>query len=322
MLRKIASLFMLLGLILSACTQATVEKTQEDGQLAGQVESVTSSPTVLPTEGVESPEAMTEPIDDPLLSLKGKIVKDPEGYLVLLGFVNAPNAEINYQFPESYQFPHENIRDDFRILDVNGAELGFEEIDPGDLNLYVENPLGEGIFDPRAFRILQKEIQGPVTLEMVNLIQVVNLTEQPGLSFKIQFADNFPLAQDNWNIDQTIDLNPDHAFTIKYLDSSTFNNENQGQFGGPKGTFLFGTYYLEAAGFEGITFNQIIPAERQEELPMGWGGSVEACSDLFSNCIMSDAGLLKTVDNVYELQISAYRLILQGPWQVQFDLPE
>lgn len=322
MLRKIVSLLLLLGFILSACTQAPVEKVQEDVQLAKLTESTISSPTELPTEGIETTEVMSEIIDDPLFSLRGKIVKDEEGYLLLLGFENTPNALNNYQFPESYQFPHEHVQDDFRILDINGADLGFEEIDPGDLNLYVENPLGEGISDPRAFRILQKEIQGPVTLEMVTLIQVVNLTEQSGLSFKVQFADNFPQEQNIWNIEQTIDLIPEYPFMMKYFDATVFNDENLGQYSGPKGTYLFGTYYLEASGFEGITFNQIIPAERQEELPMGGGGSIDACTDMFTNCIRSDAGLLITEDNVYELQITAYRMIIHGPWQVQFDLPE
>lgn len=322
MLRKIVSLFMLLGFLLSACTQATIEKAPEGVQPAEQAESAISSPTVLPTEEIEATAVIPELINDPLLSLKGKIVKDEEGYLLLLGFENNPNTVNNYQFPESYQFPHEHVQDDFRILDVNGADLGFEEIDPGELNLYVEKPLGEEIFDPRAFRILKKEVQGPLTLEMVNLIQVVNLTEQSGLSFTIQFADNFPLGENMWSIDQMVDLIPDQPFTMKYFDATVFNDENLGQYSGPKGTFLFGTYYLEASGFEGITFNQIIPAERQEEFPMGWGGSIEVCTELFTNCIRSDAGLLKTEDNVYDLQVTAYRIIIHGPWQVQFDLPE
>lgn len=55
---------------------------------------------------------------------------------------------------------------------------------------------------------------------------------------------------------------------------------------------------------------------------MGWGGSIDGCTEMFTNCIRSDAGLLKTEDNVYELQITAYRLTIHGPWQVQFDLPE
>jgi len=322
MLRKIVSLLLLLGFLLSACTQVPIEKAPEGVQPAEQAESAISSPKVLPTEGIESAEVVPELIDDPLLSLKGKIVKDEEGYLLLLGFENNPNALNNYQFPESYQFPHEHVQDDFRILDINGADLDFEEIDPGDLNLYVEKPLGEGISDPRAFRILQKEIQGPLILEMVTLIQVVNLTEQSGLSFKIQFADNFPQGQNIWNIEQTINLIPDHPFMMKNFDATVFNDENLGQYSGPKGTFLFGTYYLEATGFEGITFNQIIPAERQEELPMGWGGSIDVCTEMFTNCIRSDAGLLKTEDNVYDLQVTAYRMIIHGPWQVQFDLPE
>lgn len=322
MLRKIGSPLLLIGFILSACTQAPAVKAQKDVQLVQQTESVISSQKLIPTERIETPKVMPAPVDDPLSSLKGKIVKDEEGILLLLGFVNTPNAAIYFQFPESYQFPHEHFKDDFRILDVNGADLGFEEIDPGELNLYVENPLGEGIFDPRAFRILQKEVHGPLTLEMVNLTQGVNLTEQSGLSFTIQFADKFPLGENMWNVDQTIDLIPDYPFTMKYFDATVFNDENQGQYIGPQGTFLFGTYYLEAAGFEGITFNQIVPADRQEELPMGWGGSIDVCTEMFTNCIRSDAGLLKTEDNVYELQITAYRLIVHGPWQVQFDLPE
>lgn len=322
MLRKIVSLIMLLGLLLSACTQASVESNQEDIQLTEQTESAVSSATVQPTEEIEATEVMPELIDDPLLWLKGKIVEDEQGYLLLLGFINTPNAVNNYQFPESFQFPHEHIQEDFRILDVNGAGLEFEEIDPGELNLYVDKPLGEDIFDPRAFRILQKEVQGPLTLEMVNLIQVVNLINQSGLSFTIQFADNFPLGENIWSIEQIVDLIPDQPFSMKYFDATVFNDENLGQYSGPKATFLFGTYYLEAAGFEGITINQIVPADRQEEFPMGWGGSIDACTELFKNCIRSDAGLLKTEDNAYELQITAYRRIIQGPWQVQFDLPE
>jgi len=55
-----------------------------------------------------------------------------------------------------------------------------------------------------------------------------------------------------------------------------------------------------------------VPAERQAEWPNGGGGSEQACTEMFTNCIMSDAGLLKTKNNVYDLQITAYRLIVHG----------
>jgi hypothetical protein len=323
MIRKIASSLFLIGFTLSGCMQTTAVKSQKDVQPVQQTVGTISSQILVPTERIETPEIILAPVDDPLSTLKGKMVKDEQGMLLLLlGFVNTPNAAINFQFPESYQFPHEHVKDDFRILDSNGVVLEFEEVDPGDLNLYIENPLGEGILDPRVFRIIQKEVQGPLTLEMVNLIQVVNLTEQSGLSFSVIFSDDFPLGQNLWNVDQTIDLIPDHLFMMKYFDATVFNDENKGQYSGPQGTFLFGTYYLEAAGFEGITFNQIVPADRKGELPMGWGGSIDACTEMFTNCIRSDAGLLKTEDNLYELQITAYRLIVQGPWQAQFDMPK
>lgn len=322
MLRKIVSSLLIIGFTLSACTQTPAVKSQNDVQPVQQTESVISSQTIIPTEKIEIPEVTLPQADNPLSTLKGKLVQDGEEILLLLGFVNTPNAANNFQFPESYQFPHEHVKDDFRILDSNGVVVEFEEVDPGDLNLYIENPLGDGIMDPRAFRILQKEVQGPLTLEMVNLIQVVNLTEQSGLSFSVKLPDDFPLGENLWNFGQTIDLIPDHPFTMKYFDATVFNNENQGQYSGPQGTFLFGTYYLEAVGIEGITFRQIIPADRKEELPMGWGGSIDECTDMFPNCIMSDAGLLKTEDNDYELQITDYRLIVQGPWQAQFDLPK
>ena len=322
MLRKIVSPLLLIGLILSACTQAPAVKAQKDVLLAQQDERVISFQTLIPTERIETPEVTPAPVDDPLSSLKGIIVEDEEGILLLLGFVNTPNAAINFQFPESYQFPHEHVQDDLRILDGNGAALEFEEVDPGELNLYIENPLGEGIFDPRALRILQKEVQGPLTLEMVNLIQAVNLAEQSGFSLTVEFDADFPLGKNKWDVDQAIDLIPDHPFTMKYFDATVFNDYNQGEYSGPQNTFLFGTYYLEAAGFEGITFSQIVPAERQEEWPMGGGGAEQACPEIFANCIMSDAGLLKTGDNIYKLQITAYRLILHGPWQAKFDLPQ
>ncbi|HEX2979330.1 MAG TPA: hypothetical protein VHO48_03595 [Anaerolineaceae bacterium] len=322
MFRKIATAFILIGWMLSACAQAPAAEIQADVQPVDQAESVDPSPTSLPTEVVEAPTDTPAALDGPLAALKGKMVNDEEGYLLLLGFVNSPNAEINYQFPESYQFPHEHIKDDLRILDSSGAALEFEEIDPGELNLYVENPLGEGIIDPRAFRLVQKEIQGPLTLEMVNLIQGVNVTEPANLSFDLQFDAGFPLGENQWNIDQTIDVIPEHPFTMKYFDATVFNDYNQGKYTGPQSTFFNGSYYLEAAGFEGITFGQIVPENRLAEMPMGGGGYEQACAEVFANCVMSDAGLLKTEDNVYQLQITAYRLIIQGPWQVQFDLPE
>ncbi len=328
MFRKIAGLCLLIGLILSACTQPEAAGVQVDVKLLEPTEEVIPSQEIIPTE-TEMPvettvptEAASEPVIDPLASLKGKMVKDENGYLLLLGFVNTPNAEVTFQFPESYQFPHEHIKDDLRILDVNGAQVEYEEVDPGELNLYVENPLGEGIIDPRAFRITQAEITGPLTLEMVNLIQGVNLTGQPASSFSIQFDAAFPAGQNQWDINQAVDLIPDHPFTMKYFDATVFNDYNQGKFSGPQNTFFNGSYYLEAPGFEGITFRQIVPDERQAEWPMGGGGYEEVCAGLFANCIMSDAGLLKTEDNAYTLEIIAYRLIVQGPWQVQFDLPE
>lgn len=322
MLRKIASSLLLIGFTLSACSQAPAGKSQKDTQLVQQTESVTSSQKIISTERIEIPEVTLAQVDNPLSTLKGKIVKDEEGILLLFGFVYTPNVAINFQFTESYQFPHEHVKDDFLILDGNGAALEFEEVDPDELNLYIEKPLGEGILDPRAFRILQKEVQGPLTLEMVNLIQEVNLSEQPGLSFTMQFDADFPSGKNKWVVDQTIDLIPDQPFILKYFDATNFNDYNQGKYGGPQNTFFNGTYYLESAGFEGITFSQIVPAERQGEWPMGGGGSEEVCTEMFTNCIMSDAGLLKTEDNVYKLQITAYRLIVHGPWQVQFDLSQ
>jgi hypothetical protein len=322
MLRKIAISLLLIGYVLSACTQTPAANVQKDIQLIQQVESVIPSPTVIPTKIIKATDVTLALNDDPLSSLKGKMVKDEEGYLLLIGLVNDPNAAIGYQFPESYQFPHERVKEDFRILDGNGAALEFEEVDPGDLNLYVENPLGEGIFDPRVFRILQKEVQGPLTLEMVNLIQRVNLMKESGLSFTIQFDASFPLGKNKWDIDQTIDLIPDHPFTMKYFDATILNDYNQGKYSGPQNTFFNGAYYLEAAGFEGITFSQIVSAEKQAEWPNGWGGSEQDCTEMFTNCIMSDAGLLYTENNAYTLQIMTYRLVVHGPWQVQFDLPQ
>jgi hypothetical protein len=322
MLRKIAIPLLLIGFVLSACSQTPAAKDQKDVQHNQQTESVIPSQTVIPTERIEAPVVTPALIDDPLSSLKGKMVKDEEGYVLLLGFVNTPNAAINFQFPESYQFPHEHVKDDFRIMDGNGAALEFEEVDLGEMNLYVENPLGKGIFDPRVFRILQKEVQGPLTLEMVNLIKVVNLTEQSGLSFTTQFDAGFPQGKNKWDINQTIDLIPDHPFMFKYFDATTFNDHNQGKFGGPQNSFFSGSFYLEAAGFEGISFSQIVPAERQTEWPNGGGGSEQACPELFPNCVISDAGLLHNADHTYNLKITAYRLIVHGPWQVQSDLPQ
>lgn len=324
MLRKIVSPLIFVVFLLSSCAQNPGAKGQEVAPI------IQPAASVIPSEAVPATEVFTTPVvtpapseaqdADPLSSLKGKMVKDDQGYLLLLGLVNTPNAAINFQFPESFQFPHEHVYDDFRILDGNGAALEFEEVDPSELNLYVEKPLGEGIFDPRAFRILQKEVQGPVTLELVNLIQAVNLMEQPTAPFTIQLDADFPLGKNTWPLDQSIHLIPDHPFTIRYFDASVFNDYYKGAYSGPQNTFFNGTYYLEAAGFEGFTFSQIVPAERQAEWPMGGGGAEETCAEVFADCIMSDAGLLKTADNTYELQITAYRLVIQGPWQVQFDL--
>jgi hypothetical protein len=322
MIRIIVIPLLIIGFVLSACSQTPAARDKKDVQHNQQTESAIPAQTVIPEERIEAPVVTPTLIDDPLSSLKGKMVKDEGGYLLLLGFVNTPNAAINFQFPESYQFPHEHVKDDFRIMDGNGAVLEFEEVDPGEMNLYVEKPLGNGILDPRVFRILQKEVQGPLTLEMVNLNKVVNLIEQPGLSFMIQFDAGFPLGKNKWDINQTIDLISGHPFILKYFDATILNDYNQGKFGGPQNTFFNGTYYLEAAGFEGISFIQIVPAERQTEWPQGGGGSEQACSEMFADCIMSDAGLLHNKDNTYNLKISAYRLIVHGPWQVQSDLPQ
>ncbi|MEM5774536.1 MAG: hypothetical protein AAGU05_05995 [Anaerolineaceae bacterium] len=325
MLRKIASPFLLIGLILSGCAQTAAAEIQNDVPPIQPIESDMPAETFVPAETIAATEAATggtpAQMEDPLALLRGKMVKDDEGYLLLLGFVNTPNAETYFQFPESYQFPHERIKEDLRILDANGAQVDFSEVDPGDLNLYAENPLGEGIIDPRAIRLLSKDIQGPLTLELVNLIKGVNLTNQPNLSFAIQFQADFPLGKNQWDINHTVDLIPEHPFTIKYFDATVLNDYNQGAFSGPQNTFFPGAWYLDAAGFEGISFGQIVPDERQAELPMGGGGYEQACAELFANCVMSDAGLLKTDDNVYQLQITAYRLMVHGPWQLQFDLP-
>ncbi len=319
MLKKSLCTLLLATILLSACVQKNAVDNQEAVQLVLETESAILSETSTP---VEDTDATSTAKDDPLSSLKGKMVKDEEGYYLVLGFVYTPNAMINYRFPESYQYPHMHIKDDIRLLDGNGTAVEFDEVDPGELNMYVENPLGEGIIDPRVLRILQSEIVGPLTLEMVNLVQEGNLAEQSDMAFTIQFDEGFPVEKDQWTIDQTVELIPEHPFTLKYFDATYFNDYNQGKYDGPQNSFFSGAFYLEADGFEGITINQIVPEERQAEWPNGWGGSEEACSEMFDHCVMSDAGLLKTNDNSYNLQISAYSLIIHGPWQVQFDLPE
>jgi hypothetical protein len=156
---------------------------------------------------------------------------------------------------------------------------------------------------------------------MVNLVQEVSLAEQSDMAFIVKFEPGFPVEKDQWTIDQTVELIPEHPFSLKYFDATYFNGYNQGKYDGPQNSFFSGAFYLEADGFEGITIHQIVPEERRAELPEGWGGSEEACSEMFDHCLKSDVGLLKTNDNSYNLQISAYSLIIHGPWQIQFDLP-
>jgi hypothetical protein len=319
MVKKSLCTLLLATILLSACVQKNAVDNQEAVQLDPEKESVDLFETSIP---VEATDATSTAEDDPISSLKGKIVKDKEGYYLVLGFVYTPDAMINYGFPESYQYPHTHIKEDIRLLDGNGTAVEFNEVDPGELNMYVENPLGEGIIDPRVLHILQSEIVEPLTLEMVNLVQEVNLAEQSDMAFTVLFDAGFPVEKDQWTIDQTVELIPEHPFTLKYFDATYFNDYNQGKYDGPQNSFFSGSFYLEAAGFEGITLTQIVPEERQAELPEGWGGSEEACSEMFDHCVKSDAGLLKTNDNIYNLQISAYSLILHGPWHVQFDLPE
>ncbi len=319
MLKKSVCTLLLATILLSACAQKNAVDNQKAVQLVLETESAVLSETSTPVEAIDTTSTVK---DDPLSSLKGKMVKDEEGYYLVLGFVYTPNIMINYGFPESYQYPHTHIKNDIRLFDGNGADVEFDEVDPGELNIYVENPLGEGIIDPRVLRILKSEIIGPLTLEIVNLVQKVNIAEQSDMAFTIQFDAGFPKEKDQWTIDQTVELIPEHPIKLKYFDATYFNDYNQGKYDGPQNSFFSGAFYLEADGFEGITINQIVPDERQAELPEGWGGSEEACGEMFDHCVKSDAGLLKTDDNNYNLRISAYSLIIHGPWQVQFDLPE
>jgi hypothetical protein len=321
MIRKIVIPLMLFGIVLSGCSQSAGTHNQKEVQADKKAEKPISTQTVEPAVIMETPTATPGPGDNPLSALKGKIVKDEQGYVILLGFTNDPNAHINYQFPESYHFPHDHIKDDFRILDGKGVALEYEEVDPGEMNLYVENPLGKGISDPRVFRIRQNEVQGPLTLDLENLIQTVNQMGQPALSFTIQFEAGFPIGKNKWDVDQPINLIPNHPFIFKYFDATSFNDYGKGKFGGPQNTFFYGSYYLEAAGFEGINFNQIVPPDRQAEWPEGGGGSEQACPEIYANCVMSDAGLLYTKENGYQLEITTYSLIVHGPWKVQSDLP-
>jgi hypothetical protein len=255
-----------------------------------------------------------------LSMLKGKLVKDNQDYILLLGMGPSSNPILNYQFTESYHYPHNRIKEDFRLIDSKGKIIIFEEMDPFESNLYNENPLGEGINDPRIFRFSRADISGPITLEAVNLIKGVSLASPLTEKIELKFDTGFPTEKTQWDIQQPVQILPEVPFKIKYFNPIGFNKtQNCGE---NIKTYFRGTLYLEAPDFEYIQFTQNVPLERKSEFASCGGGSADhTCTD-YSNCLTSDLNLITTSDNIYELQIIAYSQIIHGPWQVQFDLPE
>jgi len=290
-------------------TEAPIKKT-----LAAMTEENKTLPSPTP-----SPSSVPSENSQALAQLKGKLVIDNRNYLLLLGMGPGSDPNLNYQFTENYQFPHERIKQDFRLLDAKGKEIQFEEMDPLELNLLKEEPLGSGIFDPRVFRFSLGDANGPITLEAVNLIKSVNLENPSGEKIDLKFDKDFPSSKQQWDIKQTVGTIPNGPFTIKYYNHIGFNKTKQCHENIK--TYFRGTFYLEAPGFEAIQFDQVVPAERKSEFPGCGGGSSDHRCDEFGNCLTSDVDLLLTDNNQYELQISGYRQIIHGPWQVKFDLP-
>lgn len=321
MLKITSKSFLIFALFLAACTaDPTVQATaspEAAPPTAGTLPVLQDQPTAVFTA---TPTAAAEADDPPLAQLKGKLVKDGQSYLLLLGMGPVTNPERNYQFMEGYQFPHERIKEDFRLIDSQGKVLDFEEIDPYEINLFNEEPLGQGILDPRVFRFSQADVSGPITLEVVNLAKNVTLATPLPEIIPLKFDAGFPMEKQQWDIQQTVQIIPEAPFTIEYFQPIGFHetqwcNENLD-------TFFTGVFHLEAPGYEYIQFTQAVPPERESEFPLcGGGGGDYVCSD-YANCLTSDAGLITTDDNQYDLQISAYTQVIHGPWQVQFDIPE
>ncbi|HEX7556061.1 MAG TPA: hypothetical protein VF338_05510 [Leptolinea sp.] len=309
-------------LILTACRptqplpQVTVPPEKTEKAVETPVIPVSTSAPVMsvtPTQEIQNdPQALS--------LLKGKLVKNNQDYLLLLGMGPSSDPTLNYQFTESYHYPHERIKEDFRLIDSKGNVINFEEMDPSENNLYNEYPLGDDIYDPRIFRFPQANISGPITLEAVNLIKRISPASPLPAKTALKFNNGFPTGKPQWEIQQTVQIIPDSPFTIKYLNSLGFNKTQS--CGENIKTYISGTLYLEAPEYEDIQFAQSVPPERKSEFPSCGGGSADHTCPDYSNCLTSDLGLVTTSDNQYELQISAYSQIIHGPWQVQFDLPK
>jgi hypothetical protein len=315
-------MFILSVLLLAACRpaqpllQATTppEKTEKAVETPVIPESKPAPAlSVTPTQDIQNdPQALS--------LLKGKLVKINENYLLLLGMGPSSDPMLNYQFTEGYHYPHERIKEDFRLIDSKGNIINFVEMDPGDSNLLNENLLDADIYDPRIFRFPQANISGPITLEAVNLIKGVSPAFPLPEKIVLKFDNGFPIGKPQWEIQQTVQIIPGSPFKIKYYNPLGFNQSQS--CGENIKTYFRGTLYMEAPEFEYIQFVQTVPPERKSEFPSCGGGSADhTCTD-YSNCLTSDLDLITTSDNQYELQISAYSQIIHGPWQVKFDLPE
>jgi hypothetical protein len=318
----IKNMLILSVLILTACgpTQPPIKATLPPEKTEKAVE------TPVVPESKPSPVLTITPTletqNDPLAlsTLKGKLVKDNQDYILLLGMGPSSNPMLNYQFTESYHYPHDRIKEDFRLIDSKGKIINFEEMDPFESNLYNENPLGEEINDPRIFRFPRADISGPITLEAVNLIKGVSLDSPLPEKIELKFDNGFPTGKSQWDIQQAVQIIPESPFKIKYFNPIGFNKtQNCGE---NIKTYFRGYLYLEAPGFEYIQFRQAVPPDRKSEFPSCGGGSADHTCPDYSNCLTSDLDLVTTSDNIYELQISSYSQIIHGPWQVQFDLPK
>jgi hypothetical protein len=321
MLKTTQKMLIIFVLFLSACTPApaprAVVTTMPEPEPTDTQPAAPHAPTAVLT-AVPTPAAQID--EQPLAALKGKLVKDRDTFLLLLGIGPVTNPERNYQFTEGYHFPHDHINQDFRLIDSKGDVLDFEEMDPFESNLFNEEPLGPGISDPRVFRFSLTGASGPLTLEVVNMVKGVTLVTPLPEKIKLKFDAGFPLGKQKWDIEQPVQIIPGAPFTIKYYQPIGFNttrwcNEDIK-------TYFRGTFYLDAPDYEYIQFTQSVPPERKSEFPLCGGGSGDhICSD-YAACVISDTDMITMADPQYELQISAYTRVIHGPWRVQFDLPE
>lgn len=320
MLKNINITLLTVCLLITACSpQQSSPSTATPSPAAESIK--TSNGEVIPPAPAlnATPTSVPQEIEQPLSKLKGRLVKENQDYILLLGIGPVTNPESNYQFTESYQYPHERIKQDFKLMDADGKDIPFEELDPNEFNLTYEEPLENGVTDPRVFRFAQANLKGPVTLEVVNMVKSVTLAEPLPEKIELDFDAGFPMSKQQWEIQKTVEIIPGAPFTIKYYQPIGFNDKplcNEGV-----KNFFKGIFYLEAPGYEYLGFKQMVPPERENEFSScGGGGGDTICSD-YENCLVADTDMITTNDSRYVLQVNAYNQIIHGPWKVSFDLP-